>query len=58
MDKVSKLLLTELRSGNLGRITLETPAMMNKEQEETLRIQAEKAIKRAQRKDKKRPKKS
>lgn len=58
MEKVSKLLLTELRAGNLGRITLETPAMMSKELEETLRIQAEKAIKRAQRKNKKRPKKS
>ncbi|MCW8890208.1 MAG: ribosome biogenesis GTPase YlqF [Sedimenticola sp.] len=50
MDKVSKLLLTELRSGSLGRITLETPAMMELEIKETAIIQAEKAAKREQRK--------
>lgn len=50
MEKAGKLLLTELRSGNLGRITLETPPMMEREQQETQRIQAEKAARRAARK--------
>ena len=31
MDKVSKILLTELRAGTIGRISLETPAMMEQE---------------------------
>lgn len=31
LDKVSAVLLNELRSGKLGRITLETPAMIEKE---------------------------
>ncbi|AKH20724.1 ribosome biogenesis GTPase YlqF [Sedimenticola thiotaurini] len=50
MEKAGKLLLTELRAGNLGRITLETPQMMAREQEETRRLQAEKAARRAARK--------
>ncbi len=50
MEKAGKLLLTELRAGNLGRITLETPEMMLQESAETARIQVEKAAKRAQRK--------
>lgn len=56
MEKASKLLLTELRAGNLGRITLETPQMMEREQEETRRIQAEKVAKRAARKARRSPK--
>jgi ribosome biogenesis GTPase A len=31
MDKVAKILLTEIRDGSLGRLTLETPEMMIKE---------------------------
>ncbi len=31
LDKASKILLTELRSGKLGRITLESPKMIDKE---------------------------
>lgn len=50
MEKAGKLLLTELRAGHLGQISLETPEMMEREQEETRRIQAEKAAKRAARK--------
>lgn len=50
MEKAGKLLLTELRAGDLGRISLETPQMMEQEQEETRRIQAEKAARRAARK--------
>jgi len=56
MEKASKLLLTELRAGNLGRITLETPRMMEQEQEATRHIQAEKAAKRAARKARRSPK--
>ncbi|WP_428605321.1 ribosome biogenesis GTPase YlqF [Sedimenticola sp.] len=58
MEKASKLLLTELRAGHLGRITLETPEMMEREYAETARIQAEKAAKRAARKQKRRPRES
>ncbi len=43
MEKAGKLLLTELRSGKLGGLTLETPAMMQQETEETRLRQAEKA---------------
>lgn len=57
MDKVSKLLLTELRAGSLGRITLETPTMMEVEQKQTLILQAEKAAKREKRKAMRRAKK-
>ncbi len=56
MDKVSKLLLTELRSGNLGGITLETPAMMELEMVETQHLQAEKMAERAKRKEQRRAK--
>jgi ribosome biogenesis GTPase A len=50
MEKAGKLLLTELRAGLLGRISLETPGMMEQEQEETRHIREEKAAKRAARK--------
>lgn len=50
MEKAGKLLLTELRAGHLGRISLETPEMMEREQVETRRIQAEKAAKKAAKK--------
>ena len=31
LDKVAKILLTELRAGNIGRLTLETPQQMERE---------------------------
>lgn len=45
-DKVAKVLLTDLRSGKLGRLTLETPEMTAAEMIETERLEAERAIKR------------
>ncbi len=44
-DKVAKIVLTELRSGALGRITLETPDMMERELIELEEIRALKAAK-------------
>jgi ribosome biogenesis GTPase A len=52
MDKVAKILLTEFRSGTLGRISLETPAMMTAELAELIVIQQLKAEKKQVRKDK------
>lgn len=51
-DKVAKILLTELRSGVLGRISLETPAHMQSELAELALIHAEKAAKKLARKQK------
>jgi len=45
-DKVAKVLLTDLRSGKLGRLTLETPEMIAEEMIETERLEAEKEAKR------------
>ena len=45
MDKVAKIFLTELRSGVLGRISLETPAMMEKELAELVIIREEREAK-------------
>ncbi len=50
IDKVAKLLLTEFRSGHLGAISLETPAMMAAELTELELIRAEKAALKQQRK--------
>ncbi|WP_031432257.1 ribosome biogenesis GTPase YlqF [Methylomarinum vadi] len=52
LDKTAKILLTELRSGALGRITLETPAMMAAELIELAAIRERKAAKKAARKRK------
>jgi len=52
MDKVAKILLTELRSGMIGRISLETPAMMEQELIELAAIREEKAAKKRARKQK------
>lgn len=52
VDRVAKILLTELRSGTLGRISLETPAMMEVELAELVVIQALKAAKKQERKTK------
>jgi ribosome biogenesis GTPase A len=51
-DKTAKILLTELRSGNLGGISLETPMMMEQELAELAILRAEKAEKKMQRKQK------
>lgn len=50
MDKVAKILLSEIRDGTLGRITLETPEMMQKELAELAIIREKKAAKKAKRK--------
>lgn len=43
LNKVGKILLSELRSGFLGQVSLETPAMINAELEELAIISARKA---------------
>ncbi|MGJ0491340.1 ribosome biogenesis GTPase YlqF [Methylobacter sp.] len=52
MDKVAKLLLSELRAGTIGRISLETPAMMEQELAELAVIREQKAAKKLSRKQK------
>ncbi|MBF6647576.1 ribosome biogenesis GTPase YlqF [Methylobacter sp. BlB1] len=52
MDKVAKLLLSELRAGTIGRISLETPAMMEQELAELAVIREQKAAKKLARKQK------
>lgn len=52
MDKVSKILLAELRAGTIGRISLETPAMMEQELIELAAIREEKEAKKKARKQK------
>ena len=52
MDKVSKILLAELRAGTIGRISLETPAMMEQELVELAVIREEKEAKKKVRKQK------
>lgn len=44
-DKVAKVLLTDLRSGKLGRLTLETPEMIRAEMIVTEEIEAEREAK-------------
>ena len=44
-DKVAKVLLTDLRSGKLGPLTLETPDMIAEEMLATERLEAERAAK-------------
>ena len=53
MDKTAKILLTELRAGTIGRISLETPAMMEEELAELAIIREQKAAKKLARKQKK-----
>ncbi|GFO70982.1 ribosome biogenesis GTPase A [Bathymodiolus japonicus methanotrophic gill symbiont] len=50
IDKVAKILLAEIRDGTLGRITLETPEMMQKELAELTIIREKTATKKAKRK--------
>ena len=44
-DKVAKVLLTDLRSGKLGRLTLETPEMIREEMVVTEQLEAARAAK-------------
>jgi len=50
LDKAAKIMLTELRGGALGRITLENPAMMEQEVAELAVLRAQKAAKKLARK--------
>ncbi len=53
LDKISRILLNELRSGQLGRITLETPEMMQAELievEKQRQLKAQKEAEKAARK--------
>ena len=50
LDRVSKILLAELRAGMIGRISLETPAMMQQELIELAVIREEKEAKKKARK--------
>ena len=52
MDKVSKILLAEFRAGIIGRISLETPAMMEQELVELAVIREKKEAKKKARKQK------
>lgn len=52
VERISKILLTELRSGQLGRLTLETPEMTEQEWLLVLKRREEKAAKKAARKTK------
>jgi ribosome biogenesis GTPase A len=52
MDKVAKILLAELRAGTIGRISLETPAMMEQELAELVIIREQKEAKKQARKQK------
>lgn len=52
LDKAAKIFLMELRSGVLGRITLETPAMMEKELVEVVQLREAKEAKKLLRKKK------
>jgi ribosome biogenesis GTPase A len=50
LDRAAKILLTELRAGTLGQITLETPTMMENELIEVAKKREQQAAKKAARK--------
>ena len=50
LDKASKIFLTELRAGSMGRISLETPSIMEKEIAELVVLQEQKAARKKTRK--------
>ncbi len=52
LERVSKILLHEIRAGALGPISLETPAMAETESAELIKIRQQKAEKKAARKEK------
>jgi len=58
LHKVSELLLHEFRSGKVGQLTLETPAMAEIEKAEVARILAEKEAKEAEKREQERLKRS
>lgn len=51
LHKICEVLLTELQSGKLGRVTLETPEMIEKEKIEMAEVAAKKAADKAKRKE-------
>ena len=51
LARVSRLLLNDFANGSIGRITLEMPEMIQREQREVERIREEKAAKKAARKE-------
>lgn len=55
LDRAAKILLTEFRDITIGRITLETPEMMERELIEMAEIRAEKEAKLAAKKKKRQP---
>jgi ribosome biogenesis GTPase A len=55
LDKASKILLNELRTGMLGRISLETPDMMVQELAELEILREQIALKKKARKEKWKP---
>lgn len=50
LNKVSEVLLNEFRAGTVGRVSLETPAMVEREIQESSAAEAEKEAKLAQKK--------
>ena len=56
-QRAAKILVGDIRSGTLGRITWESPTMMESERVEVEKIRAEKAEKKSQRADRKKRKK-
>ena len=55
IDRVSRILVNEIRNGTLGKLTLETPDMMANEKIQTAKRMEERAAKKAE-KDAKRKK--
>ncbi len=53
LDRAAKIVLTEFRDITIGRITLETPEMMEQELIEVAEIRAQKEAKKSARKQKK-----
>lgn len=58
LEKVSRLLINELRSGDLGGLCFETPGMFKAEWQQVEVIRAEKAARKEARKDKRRKNKN
>lgn len=52
MDKTAKILLSEIRTGSIGKISLETPAMMEQELAELVIIREQREAKKLARKSK------
>ena len=52
LHKICEVLINELRSGKLGRITLETPEMIEQEEIEMAKVAAKKAADKIERKQK------